>query len=323
MKKVFFLLFALCALFVTSCTNEDVPFETAEQDLSLRSQLELKKAPNFKIENGIIKFQSKDDYLATYEFLEGKSQEELLAWSSKMGYASLLSAYEKEDELFLKTFVPEKRDYGLDEEIIDKSERLRNPYLSTLYNEKGLLIVDKWIFKVRGENVYTIENEDFAKVREIENASDSKSLDNIQHYKHTTKLQSVASQSDAVTLRNTYYNGDRTYVIDISSTERQYTNFEVNQQFMYPSPNPLFYIQPYMIGRKQTKVLVWLPATEHEIYSGSVYLHGYSTLYGYNSKRIDGQKVSNLIAPATMVVTFVTKKHPNHIEYTYINTYNI
>ena len=279
---------------ITSCTSNVMELTSLEsqeiesqlfqdqKDYVTSAKFDLKmmqkEAPEFKVENGILKFPTMEDYLSTYKLLNKKNQKELLEWSKSNGYSSLLSSYQYEDSVFMSTFIP-TRDYEPGEDAFDKSERLSSLALSTLYNEKGLLLINDTIFKLRGPNVYVILNNDFAKVNEIDKASNIESLKNITNYKHT-----LDSKDQITTRAFNYTNKKRSNLIQVSSKRREYVEFNQERHWVGPG-GPWYWLETNMKGQAQTKSLgVWWPNFNDEIYKGSVKItaiNGQNTNFPY------------------------------------------
>jgi hypothetical protein len=225
----------------------------------------------------------------------------------------------------MSTFIP-SRDYEPGESPIDKSERMANLQLSTLFNNEGMVIINDTILKVRGIYVYVIGYEDFEKVNEVENAMDITFLDYIPHYKHT-----IAAQSRQ---RNNY---SRTPVINVSSSRREFTEFHYDYSLLFPVvnsdvPAPC-YFQAYMEGQAQTKSLgIWWPNFDDEIYEGAVMVNSvngesmnFELIYGHNSVNIYGPIVYNLTSPFSysISVTNRVQKNKNYPSVTQTSTVSV
>lgn len=277
----FFTLFFL----LISCTQEMIDQQTIDQqiiadnndkDIQTRSQqvsgyqiLQTNTPPSFKVKNGLLTFKNESDYVAMFYYLTGKGEKELFEWSKANGYTSLLNEYAIKDSIFMSTFIP-TRDYEPGESPIDKSERITDPVFATLFNNNGIVLVGDTIYKLRGEYVYLISDKELAKLDEINKAKDKKSLNHIPSFQHTIK----PGGGDKVSLRSGNY--ERSNVFYVNSTFRVFVNFYSDYKRI--SNNSALTHRSYMSGRKQTKVLVWLPDTSDPISSGRIN----SVAEGYN-----------------------------------------
>ena len=335
-KKIFISICALGAFFSCSMENEmrsvtdNVSQETTEQSADLRKS---KNDPDFKVKDGYLKFKTKEDLLLAYELLSGKSQKELIAWSEENGYTSLLSAYAKEDSIFMSTFVP-TRDYEPGEVLPYQAERMSSLALSTLYNKDGIIIVNDTIFQVRGMDVYIIEKEDFNKAKKVKEASDIKSVNNIPHYKHTIKYHNEpAITTRAATVTNyDACDGKRSYVINVTSKRREFVEFHVDAVGIHPTL-PAYNVETKMIGQAQTKsALIWWPNFDDEIYVGNITINSVNGVNPYltpgagsNAVTIYGPPLLGFSGLSTytnkIVITFKIKKNANFPDEIYVNTY--
>jgi len=312
---------------VQSCTNEEAVIQNGndvteksaiEETFDLQSQV--KTISEFKVVNGCLKFRTMEDYVSTYHLLSKKSQKELLAWSEGNGYTSLLETYVTGDSIFMSTFVA-TRDYEPGEHPIDKSDRVLSLALSTLYNEEGILVVSDTIFKVRGQNVYMIENEDFEKAKRVQNVSDINSLDDIPHFRHTISKNDL-NQPITTRAGNDNHNRDRSFVINVSSSRREFVEFHRDVVTVNPAVHVL---ETYMKGQAQKKSLgIWWPNFDDEIYYGQVHITaGLTPLppfgYGNNTVKIYGCPYS--LQQSYNSVTWQFTKNSAHPSEIYTNDY--
>jgi hypothetical protein len=261
MNKNVILMAAFITLFslLFSCGQEMFE-QNAEKEISIVNETlgvqtySQGNVPNFEIVNGHLKFESESDYIAVYNSLSDKNKRELIAWSETNSYTSLLSWYRNVDSIAYSTFVPD-HDYEPGEDFIDKSERISDPQLATLFNNDGIVLVGDTIFKLRGKYIYKILNGDSANAEEIDNATDIASLEYIPHFQHTIKLQSR--------LRNE----NRSNVISVTSKRREFVEFhhEISEIAL-----GVIRFRAWMSGQAQTKTLFWWPNFDDEIVSGTI-----------------------------------------------------
>jgi len=284
MKKLFYLVCAFIALgvFFFSCTQEMVEQQVIADSnydgIQTRSQrvnngyqnLQVNAPPDFKVINGHLAFKNDKDYVAMFYYLIGKSEEELIKWSKTNGFTSLFNEYAIQDSIFMSTFVA-TRDYEPGESPIDKSGRITDPAFTSLFNADGVLLVGDTIYKLRGDFIYLIPFGDSQKIDEVSSARDASSLSYIPHFQHTFYPESTTR------------NHSRSHVIDVSSTLRVFVNF--HSEYKRLNFNAALTHRGYMSGRKQNKVVVWMPDVSDPIVSGrinSVAEGGVWTGTGYN-----------------------------------------
>ena len=316
--------------FIFSCTQGKdsntealVSAENETQEIQTRSGKVY--LPNYEVVNGRMNFKCESDLIAMYEYLFNKEAKELLAWSELNGYTSMLRWYYYVDSIAYSTFIPD-HDYAPGEDFIDKSDRILDPQLATLYNSDGTLLVGDTIYKVKGKYIYKIWEGDSGKANEIDNARDHDLLINIPHFQHTMRLKPEGRPED------------RSYIIDVSSTRREFVEFHT----AYTSvsfPNGIKF-RVWMKGQAQTKSLgIWWPNFDDEIVYGTtescveagVLSGGVVCCYSFMgccstyltnkvNIEVDPPWIGNN-CPYRFTATYKFKKNANHPEETYTRVY--
>ncbi len=330
MKKFIFT-YACFALFVFlfSCTQEafdqhviaDNDFEGV-QSRSQRVDNGYQKPPTappaFKVINGHLAFENDKDYAAMFHYLIGKDEDELVKWSKTNGFTSLFNEYAIQDSIFMSTFVA-TRDYEPGESPIDKSGRITDPAFTSLFNADGVLLVGDTIYKLRGDFIYLIPFGDSQKIDEVSSARDASSLSYIPHFQHTFYPESTRNHS-------------RSLVYNVSSTLRVFANF--HSEYKQINYNTALTHRGYMSGRKQNKVVVWMPDVSSPIYQGKInsmcegfngstwnLVDWFNGWYLYDLVDMYGAVIVRGIGTYRFTETFILKNHSAQAEETYTNIY--
>jgi hypothetical protein len=209
MKKVIFI-FAIILTALTSCEKEEVTIATSNLSNNQISK-------GFVIENGYIKFDNINAYMALYESLSGATEAELNKWNVTLPFKSLEVKY---NENKTSDYIS---DSNSNETISPKLNTNRlNSVLASMFNDKGVLVINDTILKIKNEYLYTITNGDFALLDEIENDSDLKD-DNVLRTLHTIRLKET-NNSEPEGLQKSI--DDRTLVFYTSKKTREHVTFE-------------------------------------------------------------------------------------------------
>jgi len=330
MKKLFCLFYAFIALLfcLVSCKQEifdqQVIADSDYEGVQTRSQrvdgyqMPLTAPPDFKVVNGHLAFKNDKDYAAMFHYFIGKTEEDLIKWSRTEGYTSMLDDYVQQDSVFMSTFIA-TRDYEPGESPIDKHGRITDPAFTSLFNADGVLLVGDTIYKLRGDFIYLIPLGDSQKIDEVSSARDASSLSYIPHFQHTFYPEPTRNHS-------------RSLVFNVSSTLRVFANF--HSDYKRINYNTALTHRSYMSGRKQNKVVFWMPDVSNPISQGRInsVCEGFNgstwTVVGwfngwdiYNTVDIYGATITQNVGTYRFTETFILKNHSSQAEETYTNVY--
>jgi len=240
-KYFFSVLMIIFAL--TSCDKEEL------------NNFESNKAENgYTIENGYIKFQSIGEYKTLYEKLSNLNNEALTDWNNNLSFKTLEVKYEEDKiEKYFSNGVPEgEMSYQLN------TKRL-NSHLASMFNEKGVLVINDTILKIKDEFLFTITNGDFSLLEKIDNDTNYESKYVIKQM-HTIKLAATMNTSSDGMQKAI---SNRTPVFYTSSKTREAVTFEA-----YLSGG---YIKFEMEGRYQKKSwLGWILSESSPLVYGRI-----------------------------------------------------
>lgn len=243
-KGFFKIAVAAFSVFLVSCSNE------GDLDIvppSGNAQTRAIQTSDFTVENGYLSFVNMEAYNKVVEMLDGKNQNELLTWSNGQGYNSLLKTYCKAESLLVETEGDETNELP--------KFKMANEKFASLFNENGIMLINDSIYKAIDDYVYIIGNRDFDTLEKLEKSSGNyESLPVISRYRHTEPLK-VEKSTRGVS------DGDRSFVIDVSSKRREYANFNVS---LSTSSSGQLYLDISLEGRGQKKKLWWGTAFSDE-----------------------------------------------------------
>ncbi len=187
MKKRLFLLSSLAiiiaSLTILGCQNKE--FWKGDEN---KTQVNL---PDVTVENGMLKFESAEDYFKTRSAVSGMTNDELEAWESSIGFESVrkkqIDVYEKlntltdEDEQELRNIVAKNSKYF---EIIlneDGEEEL------IAKNEEG-----KFASLLNSDFMYAVEN---TATKVLKNHIISTDINNVQAIKNISSVDEIADKA--------------------------------------------------------------------------------------------------------------------------------
>lgn len=320
LKKISVALFSV--LLISCSSDSDLDNLTSVQTLD-NAQTKVVSTQEFVVENGCFNFSSMESFNTLVEELSNKSEDELLNWSSLFGINSLLQSYKNFDT---SCILLQDSEEEAEESVIPN--RMANKVFASLYNNNGLLIINDTIFKVIDEYVYSVAYADKSKLDHLVNdPSKYISLSGVSRFKHTQRME-LASSVRSVS------GGDRSYVIDVSGSRREYANFEVSQS---AGPNGFLLLDISLVGRAQKKKLWWGRAFDDEFViaaftclggktNGLTQFDGFQSAVVRNVTRVSASKsigIGNSIHNITTTVRFNFTKNVKAPNESYENEYYI
>ncbi|MHB9140807.1 MAG: hypothetical protein ACYC25_02910 [Paludibacter sp.] len=231
---------------LTSCSKNSDELATIVQD---------KTTEGYVVKDGYIKFNSIKDYQNLYEKISKLSEKDLDLWNKSLPFKSLEIKY-KEDSVetyILENCVADDLNYQLNTKRVNET-------LSSLYNEKGIMMINDTIFKIKDEYLFTVTNGDFALVDKIDKNIKFKS-DNVLKQKHTIELAKTENPDE---LEKTI--SDQTVVFYVASNRREFVTFEA-----YISGG---YINFDLRGHWQRLFVFWLTPAADELVYGEISVSG-------------------------------------------------
>lgn len=317
-KNLLFCPFGVVTLLFISC-NDDLQSDLSPESAGLQIQTVVENK-DFEVIDGYLKFKDSKSFQTVYESFADKSDTELQAWSTNNGYISLNDVYKKEEASII---VPE-RDLEPGEIISDISEKVKDWKYASLLNDKGMLLIQDTIYKVKGQYVYVISDGDFNKLNNLEQGADFTSLSSISRFEHTTNLT------------QTNRNYDRSPVYKVSRKRREHVEFNA---WVSKIQGQGAQVIAEMTGQAQTKSLWWGINFEDEMVWGQVRFNsgsfngkfGEATISQSWGKKTIGEKKAygacglgeaEFVNNVKLNVTFMFVKHANRGEESYTNNYS-
>lgn len=320
LKKISVALFSV--LLISCSSDSDLDNLTPVQALD-NVQTKTVSTPEFIVENGYFNFASMESFNTLVEELTNKSEDELVSWSKTYGVNSLLQSYKNIDA---NSILLQDSEEETDECTIPN--RMANNVFASLYNSNGLLVINDTIFKVIDEYVYSLASTDKSAFNQLLNEpSNYQSIPGANRFKHTQRME-LATSTRSVS------GGDRSYVIDVSGSRREYANFEVSQS---AGPNGFLLLDISLVGRAQKKHLWWGSAFDDEFViacfeckggktDGYLEFDGFKSAVLRGVTRVSASKsigLGHLIHNISTTVTFSFTKNVKKPDETYTNEYYI
>lgn len=251
-KKTF--IFSLVSIFILTSCSKDVDNLNIDAGKDNKLVAANTIGQDFNVVDGCLHFDNMEVYNNLSESLNGKNEEELLAWSKTNGYTSLLDSYKKMNA----SLINENIEYNEDEELLEMSNRID----ATLFNDEGILYVGDTIYKVIDDYVYIINDANPDKIAEIVNSSDRSQY---PRFKHTEYLFSSSATKAEVS------KGERSLIIDVSSKRREFVRFYVSTS---TNVNGILFVNIRMVGQAQKKGLWWGRPFDDEMNWGQIVCDG-------------------------------------------------
>lgn len=217
----------------------------------------------YTTENGYFKFQSSKEYKALANKLSKMTNKELDEWNKSLPFKSLETNYQ-ENNVERHIFIENDSN-----SIICKLNTNRLAARSaSLFNENGILVINDTIYKIKGEYLFKITNNDFQALKKIESDSNIGSA-NITKELHTISLNNTNTAAIFSGKQLTKNNiSDQSLMYYINSKRREFMTYDA---YYEPSDGN---IHLDLDGHFQRKVLFWLTPTGDEFVYAQFLLNG-------------------------------------------------
>ena len=248
MKKLILNSVLACLFF--SC-SEDADVVTNELNESAALATKSVVENTYMVIDGCLHVNSMVAYEELSNSLMGMSEKELISWSLKQGFESLLAMY-KQKSLSLDTESLEIDNY-----------KIVGAWELALHNAAGNMVVGDSIYKIVDDSMYVYKTEDVASMEDLNV--------NIESYAHS-KYKRV-EDIDPISITKGVASGDRSYVINVTSKRREYVDFSIKGVV---DKNNMFIVDIKMTGKAQKKGPLgrWQLAFDDEVQWGQCFCDG-------------------------------------------------